>query len=289
VSVATPIIDGLLCGECGYDLRSLPLDSNCPECGRRIADSIAALPVTRWLPTFRRGVTFLALALFIFTLGVEGWIYRQRTSDWDFVHKINSDAAIALFYALLLFPAAWWMSAPAPFLRRRLARPRRLVIALLIAQLLMVAMEQWFINEHWPFSYYWAAVFLLSAYALAPLLHALQLWLLLELLVSSRKILPRPLPRVLVRLVQWCFLYTVLAYAIVNLVSGFNRINYIIKPIAPGGNYIPALVRAPLLALLEPLRYVGYPIALACVIMVLHFRFRMHGPIGLTPKVSQPS
>src|SRR6266568_7703461 len=112
---AQTAIDNLACASGRYDLRALPLDSNCPECGHPIALSVNALPLTRWLPGYRRGVTFFAVAIFALTVGAD-WLYR----NWfRIVGNLNIDhyAASFLVTAVILCPAAWWMSRPASFLR----------------------------------------------------------------------------------------------------------------------------------------------------------------------------
>ena len=59
------IADDVTCAQCGYRLRGLAPESNCPECGHAIADSIKTAPLMRWLPGFRRRGSFCFCNWFI--------------------------------------------------------------------------------------------------------------------------------------------------------------------------------------------------------------------------------
>src|SRR5204863_8364142 len=102
------IIDNLLCAHCGYDLRTLPADSNCPECGRAIIDSVKMGPLMRWLPGFRSGVSFLCLAFIVGMPQIQDWVYEQA---WDRFH-LNAEGASAVFFATMFLPAAWFLTTP---------------------------------------------------------------------------------------------------------------------------------------------------------------------------------
>jgi hypothetical protein len=150
----------------------------------------------------------------------------------------------------------------------------------------LAAVELFLFNSYRPFPLYVGGVLLFSAYALAPLFTILEFWLLLELLVGSLKLLPSALPRWLVRAVQWATLYVMLGPAIINCVVNFNRINYIVTPIEPGGTYLPKAVLEPMLALFStPTVYLRLPLFLACLILILHCRYRMQKKgVGLPPR-----
>ncbi|MHC4091990.1 MAG: hypothetical protein ACYSVY_17270 [Planctomycetota bacterium] len=47
-SPSYPLDAPLYCAHCGYDLRSLPLDTVCPECGRPAKLGVPAAEVNRW-------------------------------------------------------------------------------------------------------------------------------------------------------------------------------------------------------------------------------------------------
>jgi hypothetical protein len=129
--------ESLTCAACGYDLRGLPPESACPECGTAIEDTGAAAPVVRWLPGFRLGVTAFAVAVFLLPFVVNAVTGGLR---W-FGLLINPDGRLLLAQALLLLPAAWWLTRPAAFLPRDPARRRRSVIGLTVAQGVLAVIE----------------------------------------------------------------------------------------------------------------------------------------------------
>jgi hypothetical protein len=54
----------LMCGQCGYNLRTLLLDRNCPECNAPVAETVEARVFVpqRWLERVGRGATILAVS-----------------------------------------------------------------------------------------------------------------------------------------------------------------------------------------------------------------------------------
>ena len=72
----SPNADAIFCVGCGYDLRNLPVDGPCPECGRAIAESLdgrrLAAADTRWLTRLATGQTLVdrGLHLALISFGV---------------------------------------------------------------------------------------------------------------------------------------------------------------------------------------------------------------------------
>ncbi len=72
---------GVLCVQCGYDLRGTPRDGRCPECGTLVATSEQQGVSTRWRRFVKRRARYIWLGLGICVLGFAiGLIYRQRVS-----------------------------------------------------------------------------------------------------------------------------------------------------------------------------------------------------------------
>src|SRR3954467_2251032 len=156
--------DNLICLQCGYDLRALPTESNCPECGRPISDSIAAQPLIDWLPSFRRGVSLLCFTFLIGMPPIQGWLYDKA---WD-PFKLNAEGVIALEFSLLFLASGWFLTAGSrsqPGMRPA----RKWVLALAIAQLVLGLVQLRFFRHPWPFDRAGGNHLLMTAYALEPL------------------------------------------------------------------------------------------------------------------------
>ena len=48
-AMTAAIEQDLTCGGCDYNLRGLPRDGACPECGRAVAATLSGVPPTAWL------------------------------------------------------------------------------------------------------------------------------------------------------------------------------------------------------------------------------------------------
>ena len=265
------ITDILLCAQCGYDLRNLPADSNCPECGRAIADSVRMSPLMRWLPGFRRGVSFLCLAFLISVPNVQRWIYDQA---WDRLH-LNPEGASAVFFAIVFLPAAWFLTTPNPLCPRML-HVRRWAMGLIAAQLILGLCELRFFRHPWPLDWVHGNYILLTAYALEPLVFVVLLWFLLEIGYHSPPLLANPIPRWLYRIVQWPLIYARLGPAIFFAIVCFGRIKYEdVEP--PGFRYeMPERLSRFLEAILiRPAYLLLIPIWFSFLLILLCFRYRI--------------
>src|SRR5207244_6374145 len=158
-----------------------------------------AIPITHWLPGFRRGVTFLLLAMLAAIPSVQ-WRFHYL---YIYSLRINPEALLATTYALIFFPAVWFMTRRADFLPHNPLRYRKWLLGLTIAQLVFALCAFWFSQTIWPLSYYWASILLMLAYGLMPMIYVAEFWLLLELLYKILPLLRYPLPRLGFRLVQW--------------------------------------------------------------------------------------
>ena len=121
----SPEIVAAQCYRCGYDLRGLPADGQCPECGELIATSILALEERqrrwpalsddrRWRRAVREG---LGLAILVFGLMVllalasvlrDGWAYEWKSPQ----RKWTLGVACTLW--VLSWAAAWKLTAREP-------------------------------------------------------------------------------------------------------------------------------------------------------------------------------
>ena len=277
-----PSDEGMTCAECGYDLRGLPPDSACPECGRVIAESEAAAPVRAWLPGFRRGVACLAGALLVLPFAEQAAYGRMRWLG----NRVNPDGLTYLLRALLLLPAAWWMTGAAPFLSRDPRRLRPWLIGLTVAQLAAAALATALL----PFAAHGSVLVLLCTYALAPLPFIAEVALLLALLARPLRIVPGALPRWVVIPVACLFVASLLGPALGMAALNFARIGHIAHPLAPGETYLPAPLNQLLNdVLFAPAFRVRGPAWLACLLVVGHTLLRLRGPVGLPlRKVQRP-
>jgi len=268
---ATPaaIVQDLPCAECGYNLRTLPTDSACPECGRRIADTLAAGPVTAWLPGVRRGLTCLAVAWVALPLAEIGiWSDSFRIGP----RAVNRDGVTYLVEALLAAPAAWYLTRPAPFLRRDPGRLRRREMSLLaavagggiLASLLL---------HHVGYGY---SLVLLSIYGLVPPAFAVALWLLFRTVVDATEVLPSPPRRRLLAGLHVVLLYSLLGPTLHMALVSAARIRQLNEPFAPRSSYIPEFWNTLLSNVLSwPASVVRPPLWLVCLGVILYSRFAL--------------
>jgi len=264
--------EDLICIQCGYDLRTLPADSNCPECGRTITDSVRMGPLMRWLPGFRRGVTFLCLAFIVGMPHIQRRIYDQA---WDRFH-LNAEGASAVFFAFMFLPAAWFLTTP-NVLRPKMRRARKSVLLLLIAQFVFGVCELRFFRHPWPFDRARGNHILMAAYALEPLVFVTLLWLLLEILYRSLPLLGNPIPRWLYRVAQWPLIYSRMGLAIFFGIVCVGRIIYEdVEP--PGFRYLmpERLSRFLELILVRPAYLIMIPVWFTFLLILLYLRYRIH-------------
>jgi len=231
---------------------------------------------------FRRGVLSLGIGLLALPF-VEQFVYRRvfNVGEWS----VNRDGLVYLARALVLLPAAWWMTTPAPFLR---ADPRRLrgrLLALTGTQLLAGAAAIVLLNMVSPA----CTVALLTVYALTPLAYVAEVWLLLALLARPLRITPNPLPRWAVAIVRWVTVLSLLGPAVVMAVVMFARMNYVDHPLPPSRqSYLPP----PWDTLLNTfVAQPGYraqgPVWLACLLVIAHCLLRLRRGAGLPPRASE--
>lgn len=131
------------CGRCGYDLLGLPRDSECPECGLPIMDSLAGHAVfhedERYTTRLEMGSAIVETALaFLIVL-----------------HCVPVMSALTLLVSCLGW---WWMGAPPPGesddladLRSRAARLRHWSLACASAEfaaLLLYLLPTWLYGPH---------------------------------------------------------------------------------------------------------------------------------------------
>ena len=87
--------DAIFCVGCGYDLRSLPVDGPCPECGRAFDPNwrrtYRTKPRGRWW-TGRLLRTAAALFAILFAVvGVGGgWVYWRYTVEMQSIEKLKA-------------------------------------------------------------------------------------------------------------------------------------------------------------------------------------------------------
>ncbi len=124
-AASAPMIDApLSCVRCDYDLRGLPIEGRCPECGvpvevsqrerRRLAD--AAVPYVNtlyagaWLVVIAIVLGVLAVAEYFFGAAILTWILPTASPvAWDAVF-----VGIAISAILTGALGWWWLAAPNP-------------------------------------------------------------------------------------------------------------------------------------------------------------------------------
>ena len=113
---------GVVCVGCGYDLRGLPGDGHCPECGQEIAQSVRwsrlrwreAPPLSasdpRWVREMSLG-PLMVIAAFVLAIGLALW--PGGVYVWTAAERL---AALSLAFATWTLScwAAWKLSEPEP-------------------------------------------------------------------------------------------------------------------------------------------------------------------------------
>jgi hypothetical protein len=192
---------------------------------------------------------------------------------------INPDGRVLLARALLLLPAAWWMTRPAPFLPRNPARLRPWVIGLTAVQAVVGAVEiAVFSDLSFP-----GGVLLLSSYAVGPFPYVLEMGLLFTLLVRALPAVPAAPPTWLARAVQWAVVYVLLSPTLMLAVINFARIRFVrTSGPRPGEDFVPADWSYLLHHFLaEPVYALQRPVWLAAVALTGYCALRLWRPTGL--------
>jgi hypothetical protein len=124
--IAPAIVDtDLACVGCDYNLRTQPTDGVCPECGKRIRDTIRfphlARAAPRWLTSLVDSVTVLLVAV---GFGVACLVLGDRRDRLVPMGLAVSAWALGWF-------AVWLLTRPEPGVRNRPARVRGWVLRVL--------------------------------------------------------------------------------------------------------------------------------------------------------------
>jgi hypothetical protein len=103
----------LRCYRCGYDLRGLPGDGNCPECGLAVERSAApaselwhAPPA--WLAKLSWGARLVLLAPIL------GYVYGTRFARYVTSPRVEVHYLAPVAFALMFAAGVWLITAPQP-------------------------------------------------------------------------------------------------------------------------------------------------------------------------------
>ena len=196
------VTDELPCAGCGYLLRGLDPAGHCPECNHSIAASIEAqklLPTRRAIRALKCGA--IAMIVAVAALDLPGqFAYSQYHPRFRATY-LNPDGTRYLGMALLLLPAAWWLTrtenAPAGSRWQR-----RLIIALPLLLVFLAALMYVLL-----LGFRWRPTngILLASYLLAPIVVAIEIILLFDILARRARDIPRGPKAWWMRVPQWLF------------------------------------------------------------------------------------
>jgi hypothetical protein len=236
--------------------------------------------VARWLPGFRRGVSFFGLAILVLMLFGSEWFYRNWYRNWFSGTGIDFYGGQWLLAALIFFPAAWWMSKPASFIPRNPARSRKWLIILTVAQVVFAVTRIYFQITSWQRAFAWNVLSITVTALLAPAFD-IEIWLLLNLFIRPLGLVPNSLPRALLRGVQVLLLYSLLCPDIIFGMAEFASLYYMKNhiAIAPGASYFPSSWVKPLTVISLPAQHLRAVIWWVLLLVILHCRYRLHGRV----------
>lgn len=129
------VLDDMTCFGCGYNLRTLAVSGDCPECGHPIALTLAqytGLPDPAWLRRVRWGVDLILASVVLFVL-----VYMAILNIHSWLYPLVEWIVLACFPILLLY-GLWLVTSPDPKVPiddrpRRALWTARIVIFLLAA------------------------------------------------------------------------------------------------------------------------------------------------------------
>ena len=120
------------CTRCGYDLRGLPRDALCPECGTPLVQSLYGeylrhRPVT-WLRSLLRGAALVLVAQGGW-LALSGyWLSRHGSYDWNvLVSSPLSGITLPLALTAVNLLGVLFLTSPLPHQTERVGSPRRML------------------------------------------------------------------------------------------------------------------------------------------------------------------
>ena len=133
-----PLDEPIYCPSCGYDLRSLPVDGVCPECGQPTRFGVWVEQINRWAE--RRALDLYCIAVLLVVVGLAVLVASSGGGAWAGVLvcplPICLGAAIVWYMVTSL---RWLWQRRRPNYRNVAAiRRRHLVMWLLIDGVLLV-------------------------------------------------------------------------------------------------------------------------------------------------------
>jgi hypothetical protein len=146
----TPIDLDVPCAGCGYNLRTLPRDGVCPECGKSIAQSWYAYSIRRadlgqlresglpWLRAMREGVT-IALVAFVLSLFGIGYRVEGILPRFDSVRTPLWLVPFVVVYVLSCY-SSWKLMTPR--LRRRSLFVARAVLLIALCSIALMFLDE---------------------------------------------------------------------------------------------------------------------------------------------------
>ena len=117
--MAASVVDrDVPCRKCAYNLRSLPVDGRCPECGSPVGLSLQGdllrFSDPKWLQTLRRGVNFILYAVMIVIIWIITYVIVAFSAP-EFAAKLDAiGPAIGILISVLFIGGAWLLTMPDP-------------------------------------------------------------------------------------------------------------------------------------------------------------------------------